>query len=444
MKAVDSNLISRLSQDERGSVLVWLAFTFLLLFGSLALAVDLARVFVFQTRLDLAAEASSLIAAQNLYLLSEDNLFALAYEVARNKVEDNPFPSFTTAGVLLDDFSISKTDDDLGVEVSLKGKLPTTLLRSLNFFEDIEVQATAIAEMTFSKTELVMVMDSSLAVEASGKLSEIKAAATYVVGQFDRLVSAGKKIKLAIVPNANVFMNVAPNKGWVQSSDWPDEIIPPTVPGITMWSGPLENQRWCVGRRLGTAAMLPVTPIIEPFPLILAIDKEMGADGVNVFSVTTDANCGNSTIKSLSASLPGFSGYMADIDAAGVFARGRSFVWAERLLSPDWQGVWNADVDTPVDYGTDMRKVVLLLTGSGDTGNSQDELDFSESCERLKQLGMNVAILNYGGGVSTNAGYESCISAGGFYGTFDDSASFKSSVADFVKSLTSSRLTVLN
>lgn len=444
MKTVRSNLISRLSQDERGSVLVWLAFTFLLLFGSLALAVDLARVFVFQTRLDLAAEASSLMAAQNLYVLSEDDLFALAYEVARNKVEDNPFPSFPSATVRLNDFLISKTNDDLGVEVSLKGKLSTTLLRSLNFFEDIEVQATAIAEMTFSKTELVMVMDSSLATEASGKLSEIKAAATYVVEQIDRLVSAGKKIKLAIIPNANVFINVAPNKGWVQSSDWPDDLIPPTVSGVTMWSGSLENQRWCVGRRLGTAAVLPVSPIMRPFPLILAIDKEMGADGVNVFSITTDDDCGSSTIKPLSETLSAFGGYLADIDAAGVFARGRSFVWAERLLSPDWQGIWSADDDTPVDYGTGMRKVVLLLTGSADTGNSQDEADFSESCDRLKQLGIRVAILNYGGGVSTNAGYESCVNAGGFYGTFDDSASFKNSVADFVKSLTSSRLTALN
>ncbi len=444
MKIVKSNLISRLSQDEGGSVLVWLAFTFFLLFGSLALAVDLARVFVFQNRLDLAAEASSLIAAQNLYLLPEDDLFALAYEVARNKVEDNPFPSFTTGEVLLDDFSISKIDDDVSIEVSLKGKLPTTLLRSLNFFEDIDVQATAIAEMTFSKTELVMVLDSSLVAEASGKLSEIKTVANYVVGQVERLVNAGKNIKLAIVPNANVFMNVAPNKGWVQSSDWPDDLIPPNVPGVTQWSGSLENQRWCIGRRLGTAAVLPVSPLTEPFPLILAINKEVGADGINIFSITTDDNCGSSPIRPLSASVSAFGGYLADVDAAGVFARGRSSVWAERLLSPNWQGIWNADADTPVDYGTGMRKVVLFLTGSGDTGNSQDEQDFSESCERLKQFGVKLIILNYGGGSSTNAGYESCINAGGFYGTFDESASFKSTVADFVKSLTSSRLIALN
>jgi len=437
-------LLLKLFQDQRGSVAVWLVLTFVFVFGGMALAVDLTRVFAFKTRLEIAAEAASLIAAKNLHVLDATGVISLAREIARQKIEENSFPSVLSAPTTLRNFSLEKTTNEIGVVINIDAGLSTTLLGAFNFLNDFDVAATAVSEMSLSKSELIMVLDSSVAAGDIGRASNITEAAEYISDKFNQFHTYGSNVKIAIIPNANALVNVAPHKEWIASGVWPDGSIPPAVPGINLWTGELEDQRWCVESRGGNSATSTETSNFIPFPLVMGIDKITGADGIDRFEISTDENCAQSAIRPLKSTYSDLSGYFVNITPTGQFASGRSFVWAERLLSPSWQDAWGSDVNSPAQYDAGVKKIVLLITSSGNNGILAEDTVFMASCERLRQKDVSVFIIDYGAPITSSTKYKSCVTWPGNYRKVDNVSELKSAAADFVKSQINSRLVSLD
>lgn len=426
-------------KNQQGSVALWLVFTFVLTFGSIALAVDGARLFALKTRLEMTAQTVALMAAKNLPVMSEVALSRWTGEIARRQMSRNPFPSYLSSQVTLQNVDLQINDNASVVTVTLEAALPATLLRALNFLEYFDVSATARARIILPATELVLALDSSLEASSSGKLTPIVEAAKYMTARLADLGTQGFDIKLAVIPHATPLINVAPRKNWVADAVWPENSVPPNVPGIAQWTGPLAAQRWCVGRRGGAAGTGLQTPLAVKFPLVLGIDKVTGSDGIDRFSITTDETCSVQPLRPFQTGFSGVAGYLSAITASGNFNGGRALIWSARLLSPAWAGAWGGAVAPPAVSGT-VRKLVVLISAS----DGPKDADFSAGCALLRQQEIGLYILDFKASQTSDELYRKCVSPPQNYQKLESAADLRRTIADLVKSLIRMRLASLD
>ncbi|MBL4908324.1 MAG: hypothetical protein JKX94_12790, partial [Sneathiella sp.] len=416
-------------------------FSFSLVFGSMALAFDVVRYFAVQSRIENTAGAIALFTAKNRRVISDNNVDGLAQQIASLEIEGSSIPSFQSANLHLDRFTVMRSEDGADIQVTLGANLPVTLMQAFNFFEDIEITETATAHSSIENSEIVLVVDRSEAAGLSGKMTSILDAANI----FSALLVDLKEgsVKLAIVPYGNIHTNVSPYSNWVPQTDWPTQ-IPPNVPGLINWTGPLTNQRWCVGVR--SVEIAPhVTPSDEKFPLILNIDKEAGpTPAEDLYSIATTEECSAIAVRPLQDVPADLSPYFLSLSATGETANGTAMLWAERLLSPTWREDWKLGNGAPADYGSGIKKNIVMITASANQeGTGQDQI-FEDSCARMKVNGIRTFIVNFETSSSERANLMECASTTRHYYSAADPIELIQAMKNIVKSLMTVRLVEVN
>ncbi len=428
-------------RDNRGSVSVLFLFVFLLLFGSLALAYDLARYFTAETRGQKTAEAAILLAARNNGILSPDELVSLVTDFVRADLKTSPFPVLEQSALSLSDLSITVAEDE-GISLTLELSVPPTLMASFNFFEPIISKTQASATARVENAEIVILLDRTQQAAESGKLRAMKDAVDVFLAQVNRLKKRDNPPRVGLIPFGNELINIAPRKNWIAQGDWPTA-IPPAVPGTAQWIGPLEEQRWCIAPRSGAAEENETPPSVQKFPLVLDIGEEVDPqNGQPLFSITTTTRCSDmpliplTDISTVALSLPLLEGH-------GSNAGGRAMIWAERMLSPSWQAEWGIFTGVPANFDDVVQKTVLLVAGTAHSATIDENRLFSKACQRLKTKGASVHIIDYGTPATMAALYKSCVSSPQYYYRVTDADHLKRRISEVSQSLLTIQITSL-
>ena len=415
---------SRIIRDRRSTVAAMVGLTAIPMVVTAGLALDGTRIWLLQTRLQQAVDASVLLAAspgetsvsQTQVETDSSNIFWANFgrTTIKTKTCGINGQSSTNAGFLgasMCDTSLSVTFPDANhVRVAATATLPLTFMQAANLlpgvsgFTSQSVSASGTAERA-GGVEVALVLDNTGSMKG-WPIQTVRTSATELVNILyghapgDANPSSPgtdtlQSLWLSIVPFV-AEVNIGPSHtGW---------LTPGTVNlNSGAYSGTYDasntqTQQWmgCVMARTGTPDEFtdapPTTTSFTPFVYPSTLNQYK----VNGKSVTGDDDWSNGNITEANqTNLPDNTavgpnlgcpnlpvmGLQASRDAAmNVISemvanfRGGTFInlglqagwWT---LSPRWRGLWNAIYpQLPLDYGTpNMKKVIVLMTD----GNNQ-------------------------------------------------------------------------
>ena len=247
-----------------------------------------------------------------------------------------------------------------------------------------------------------------------------------------------------LIPFGNASIHAGPRRSWTADGDWPDEEVPPAVPGYKAWEGDLEEQRWCLGIRNGSSGEKDTPPSEALFPVILSVSSETDPEGQERFFIDTPSSCAFIPILPLDRNVGDLSSYVDAWHAHGENAGGRAMLWAERMLPPAWKAAWNAGNNTPADYGGAVRKSIILLTGSGLSATPDETRIFSETCTRLRGKEVSFYMIDYETPADMTSLMKECAGENGFYFRVGGLGDLKRSFSEIAHSLMTVRITALH
>ncbi|MEH6402679.1 MAG: hypothetical protein V7750_04855 [Sneathiella sp.] len=433
------HLFTSVMKDQSGSIALLLLFAFMLIFGSVALAIDVTRYISLQSKAEDAALAAVRVAAKNRDILNSENLEAFVREFAESSIANSGLGASGLSGFLLEE-----QDAGRGMTVKLSVQFPVTLMQIFNTLDELTINVSKSAVAEIQNTEISLIIDRSDHMTVSGKMETLKDAASSFTELIGILSSEDDSVRLGIIPMGNQYANIKPYSEWVLPSAWPTE-IPPAVPGMVDWVGSLEQQRWCADIRAGEAAENDSTPSIETFPLILEISKEPGEmPASDLYSITTSADCSDLPLRPLNTDFEAMDLYFSRFNGHGKTAGGRAFLWGERLLSPGWQTHWNIGADIPAAYELDVRKILLFVGGSSFDASSEESRIFKETCARMKVRGIVMYMVDFNAPAVVVELMKECGSTAGHFYKAEDANSLNRIFKEIARSLSTLKKISLN
>jgi hypothetical protein len=453
--------LAAFARDRRGAVAVTFALTFLAMMAAVLFAIDMGRLHVASTRLQVALDAAALAGTRDV------NSPTLATDVER-MFEAN----FAGGGVgaTVERFAVETVDDQHGVErlrLSAAAKLASPLGRLLDVTELnwLEVDASNETVRETRGVELVMVLDNTGSMRSGGKDDDLRDAAMELTDVLFDDETSKPNLWVGIVPYTATVNIGSQHEQWLAddlaAGAWPPASLADFQP--TSWKG-------CVLARAAGGDRTDAPPTVDAFePYFWPSMEDPDADYSMYDDPTDDEDdrrprlnvwpdedsevdernaaqndgygpnlgCGPAILPLT----PSRTKVEAKIAEMAPWHRGGTManiglVWGWRALSPDWRGLWRyADAgpisaDLPLDHDERyMSKVIVLMT-DGDNqwykndytayrypddgmlaGTSVDDR-MLEACELLKQDGIVVYTITFGSGVnsSTSDLYRQCAS----------------------------------
>ena len=405
----------RFREAEAGAAVLIFALGLFIVIGGMAFAVDVSRIYAVKSRLSVATEAAAVAAATNLHFLNADALDLLATETLNANFGRMNLLAYKGDTVALPVVTVTPDLATGEVTVSVTVQVSTTLLRVLSFFDDVTVKKAITARQQMPETELALVLDASAASDASGKLASLKTSAEAFIAALEAETRQATGVRWALVPFGNNLVNVAPHQDWVTPGAWPVN-IPPNVPGTTGWTGDLAEDRWCVAMRPGAAATSAAPPTSDPFPLVLEIASENDpVTGLPHFTNVTTPDCRGERILPLTGVAAAISAEIAGLSGVGETASGRAMLWAERVLSPLWQGLWDGDSSSPVAYNDPALRKTAVLVVASDNADAGEDTILSNACVRMKSNGITLYTIDYLASAATADIVKACAPSTGHY-----------------------------
>ncbi len=408
---------SRIVRDRRSTVAAMVGLTAIPMVLTAGLALDGTRIWLLQTRLQQAVDASVLLAAspgetsvgQAQVQTDTSNIFWANFGRATIKTKScgSNGQSSTNTGFLgasMCDTSLSVTFPDANhVQVAATATLPLTFM-NLTGMSTISVSASGTAERA-GGVEVALVLDNTGSMKG-WPIQTVRTSATELVNILyghapgDANPSAQgtdtlQNLWLSIVP-FTAEVNIGPSHtGWLTPGTY--DLNSGAYNGSYDTSN-TQTPQWmgCVMARAGTSDEFtdapPTTTSFAPFVYPSTLNKYTangtvvtGDDDWSNGNITeaNQTNLPDNTAVGPNLGCPNLPvmGLQASRDAAmGVISqmvanfRGGTFInlglqagwWT---LSPRWRGLWNASYSQlPLDYGTpNMQKVIVLMTD----GNNQ-------------------------------------------------------------------------
>ncbi len=430
--------------DQRGTASLLLLFVFTLVFGSMALALDLSRYFSAQSRIQEVTESTVMLGAGYRDLIKNNELEPLVRDLVRQSLEETSFLSSADTTLRLETFSLSHETGSESVSASLTVSVPTTLMAGFGIADPVSVSFSGTAKADIGNREVVILVDRTAGTGEAGKLPSMKKSVRDFLDQLSVLTATDRSLYVGIIPFGNEFVHVGPRRDWTGESDWPDNEIPPVVTGYRDWTGSLEGQRWCLGIRSGPSGENDAPPTRNPFPIVLTVDHETDPDGQERFFINTPASCRSTTIHSLNNRIVDLKVSVDTWTAHGENAGGRAMLWAERMLSPEWKTAWGGNGPVPSLYAEHVEKAVILLTGSEHSATSDENRIFSETCARLKEKGVSFYMIDYEAPAGMTTLMKDCAGKSGAYFRATGPDILKRSFSEIAHSLMTVRLTSLH
>lgn len=343
---------------QSGSVMVIVAFAIFAMLGATGLAVDIGRAELAQAKLSSALDAAGLAAGANMSTTDIE-----AEVVNYLNANYNDYLSST-----LTDVDVTVNASNTVITVSVDGYINTSIMTYFGF-DTVAISADTEITRATSGLELVLALDNTGSMGSSG-IAALKSASTDLVNILFGDGTANN-LYIGLVPFTQA-VNVGSNKtAWLSGTahNW----------GPTSWGG-------CLDARYTGNDVTDEPPSTEAFEAYYWPD-----DSNNNWITTTTKKGKTTTTYNVTSSkgpnkgcpqrvLEMTSDQQSVLDAIDTMVSdgythiNLGAVWAWRMLSPRWRGLWGGEMDAeglPLDYNTPrMNKAVVLMTDGENTMSS--------------------------------------------------------------------------
>lgn len=400
---------------ERGAVAPLVGVCAIMMVGAVAVAIDVGRGQVAQSKLQAALDSAGLAAgavvSQNL---EEDDIKPEAWKY----LQENFNGQTIDATIDADDFDLQLSEDQMLVTLEARASLPTTFMRI--FGHDI-MHVAARTEITREMTglEVAVVLDVTGSMcDPCSKRDAMKQGATDLINIMFGSNATVDDLWIGIVPFSQGVNIGNTRTDWL--SDWAarsaqDNCVGWTHANWTHTHDDAENPRHCPtqGANVSTRTW-PLTMVDDwmfssnggwyfthswrgcveareaddedvtdtppsdvAFPTYFAPDTSSSggndwrtsSGGYNVNSSgsrSANKNCPPNAITPLSNTKQTLLDAIAALNVEGYTQLPLGASWGWRLLSPKWRGEWGGDMDAnnlPLDYDEPLsQKVVIFMT----------------------------------------------------------------------------------
>lgn len=216
-----SDFVASFKRRDEGAVALVFGLSFMVLIAAMGIAVDYARAFNMQSRLQNDLDAAVLGAGAQLRTAADLSAVASAYFG----------PNWRKAhGVSDVTLNVTKLAGDKGVTGTASATVPTIVMKIFGF-DSIPISATSEVKTASQHVEVSLVLDTTGSMEGS-KLDALKTASKQLVDTAFQLDNAQDYVKIGIVPFAQ-YVNVGManrNKSWISVK--PDSTTTTNVCGM--------------------------------------------------------------------------------------------------------------------------------------------------------------------------------------------------------------------
>ncbi|MFC3052511.1 pilus assembly protein [Kordiimonas pumila] len=466
--------VTRLWQDQTGSLMPIVAASMLTLTGAAGLAIDGGRMFLVKDVLQKSLDSAGLAAGH-------------AMEVENMESDAHQFFDTNIRGieniVNSSEMRISFSNNNKLITLYAEAKVSASFVSLFGYDEITVTASTEIARETRGM-ELVLVMDNTGSMRGS-KITAMKDAAESLVEYVYGDNETSPNLWVGLVPYVAVVNIGTDHDSWLTSADQDKLDTGHYAP--TDWKG-------CVMARTDGEDETDTVPSDKPFSLYFwpdSVDNDWIEDDGDYDLDETNNAQNNGRGPNLGCG-PAITSLVAEkstvidaIDEMLPWHRGGTtsnlgLVWAWRVLSPAWQGLWGGDTPAtlPLPYDAPyMDKVVVVLTdgqnqfydwpdhgptGTGPFGSdftgydrlntfgystlgaAQTEIDsrFSNVCTSMKTEGIIIYSITFGStpNSTTQALYRGCASNPAYYFHAPSNAELETAFEEIGRQLSNLRL----
>jgi Flp pilus assembly protein TadG len=353
----DRDFVQRFGADRSGSVALIFAFSLVVLFGVVGLAVDMSRAYSVSTRISSILDAATLAGAKKL--VSDTSSEAEVETLVRAMITAH-HPKLGVEGLTVGTPRVLVDRSGSSVAVDVDIRVPTTFAQVIGV-NGLPFTKSAASVFVQKRVELAMVLDITGSMNDGGKLAAMKLAAKDVV---DALIDPTNPTaaKIALVPYS-AAVNTGPYAAIASGGDSLDG---------------------CVMERLfpGSRDTDDVTGGSRNF----AVKGQLNSTG----NANPQYGCPLFSIAPLSAEATTLKSTIDSYDAGGATAGHLGLSWGWNLISPKWSGVFTG-TRAPGPYNdTKYIKAVLLMTdgefNTAYTGGTSPAEQIAESTNRTLAL----------------------------------------------------------
>jgi Flp pilus assembly protein TadG len=389
--------VGRACRNDRGSVAIMFAMLMVVIFGFLALAVDIGRSYNASNRLAQTLDAAALAGAK---LLGDDNVSdsditdrVTAFVDAQPPINGVPVSKFAQVVVAIDRLKSSVTASGSGV---LK-----TSFASVVGISQVQIAKSSTVIYKIKNVELAMSLDvtgsmsSTPTGDTKSKIDSLKGVAANVV---DTLYSQA-------INDTSIRIAIAPFSSAVNAGSYASQVTspPPSSPGSYYPNNYNYNNNsssgTCVVERTGSSNATDAAPYgVDQLRSLSAVGGGTGACPADPI-MPLSGRSQQSNIKST----------IANFTPGGSTAGHIGAAWGMYLLSPNWNGIFSG-TQKPGPYNDPnvSKNFVLMtdglfntsyLTGASvnsATAISESYTQLNALCTNMKANGINIFTIGFG------------------------------------------------
>lgn len=406
---------------ERGAVAPLVGVCAIMLVGAVAVAIDVGRGQVAQSKLQAALDSAGLAAGAivSQQTMEEEDLKPEAWKY----LEENFAGETIDAEVSYEDLHVTPSEDGMLIVLEARASLPTTFMRI--FGHDI-MHVAARTEITREMTglEVAVVLDVTGSMcDPCSKRDAMKQGATDLINIMFGDNETLDDLWIGIVPFSQGVNIGTGRTDWLSNYEYytdtiycsgptsgtpkcPSNSLTISTANVSTRTNPITNVnrymdstkaswyfrphgwRGCVeARETDDEDVTDTPPSDAAFPMYFAPDTSSsgGNDwrtstgGYNVNTSGTrsaNRNCPTNAITPLSNTKQDLLDAIAAINVTGYTQLPLGAAWGWRLLSPKWRGEWGGDMDAndlPLDYDEPLsQKVVIFMTDGNNDMPDED------------------------------------------------------------------------
>lgn len=408
---------------DSGAVAPLVGVCAIMLVGAVAVAVDVGRGQVAQSKLQAALDSAGLAAGAvvsqtlNQTTLKNEGWKYLQQNFAGQTID---------ATITYEDFDLEVSDDDRLVTLEARASLPTTFMK---IFGHDSMNVAARTEITREMTglEIVLVLDvtGSMCQPDCAKRDAMRTGAKNLVEKMlgDASENNIDDLFIGIVPFSQAVNIGTDRTGWLSNWDTrsaQDNCIGWTHANWTHTHNAGENPRYCPtqgpnvstrtwpltlvddwmfsskagwyfqhawggcveARHAGGEDVTDTPPSDAGFPVYFAPDNGSGNDwrsssGAFQVNSSRSANkgCPPSVVTPMTNDKDTLDTAIDNLNVAGYTMLPTGAAWGWRMLSPRWQGEWGGDMDAnnlPLPYDEPLMDKVIVFMTDGDNDMPAD------------------------------------------------------------------------
>jgi Flp pilus assembly protein TadG len=320
-------LTRRFGRGTRGSVSILFGVSMMVLMMIVALAVDSARFYNLEDKLQQSLDAAALAGAKLLEdeSVPDSKIESVAKKFYRSSIEQAGVPWSNVKSIKV---KINRNTDT--VETSATVATPSIFAALTNRPSNVKIAGSSNVVYDMKKIEFAMVLDVTGSMGQNGKLSDLKHASEDVIDQLFSNANSEKAIRIALAP-----YSASVNAGSLASSASQNASLDSCV--IERNNGAAGNDTGPYGgNKLPSVTTLPYGYYLCPTATVVPLLGKSQAD----------------TLKDT----------IRDYSAAGGTAGHIGTAWGWYLLSPDWAGVMPSDSKPEPYSDKKVKKAMLIMT----------------------------------------------------------------------------------